>query len=512
MIVFCVSGIRPAFLNGLLQDISLPFLVKMTDTQKTGGNQHDVVNDPCSGTAQTGSGEAQQRNCDRSCQNAADHFHKARNQCIGGEAHALHAEPHDLQHHQQNIEGIDPFEVEPGVGNDIGFLRGEEQHAELVTQQKADGKEYHAHGATDQERVVNALLQTVIFAGSGVLTEEGRHGSTQSIDRIAHYPAAFAAHGDSGNGSGTERVHRALQCHGANGGNTELQPHGYAVGQQCAGGGPIIAKVIPGQMQQRASAAHIDQTAYGGNTLRTYCGNSSACGAHVKHGNGGNGQHNVDKAGYDQKLQRRAAVTQRPQETGDQIVGHADGDAAEYHNEIRIAHVVDILGVLHPCQNGTTECGGHGGDQHRCDNDKPDGVAYIGAHTVILFCTEAAGNGHGTAAAEPVAEPVDQEHDTAYAANGTQCGRTQKTGDDDTVGNVVELLEQQAGVDGEHKAKNVSGRATDGHIVRHEKRPFEIERSQIARVSYCCFMPLSTKKMQNGRGLQKDVVCNMHMV
>ena len=85
--------------------------------------------------------------------------------------------------------------------------------------------------------------------------------------------------------------------------------------------------------------------------LGDQCGRGRAGNAEIQYQHKQDIQRYIRKRSHDHGIQRRLAVAQRPQDTGQQIVEHNDRDSSEHDPQIegRIAH--DALRRLQDMQN-----------------------------------------------------------------------------------------------------------------------------------------------------------------
>ena len=113
-----------------------------------------------------------------------------------------------------------------------------------------------------------------------------------------------------------------------------------------------------------------------------------------------------------------------------------------------------LLRGVHPAQNRCAKGGGHQGDNEGNGDAQPDHVAHEPPQALKILLAELLSHGNGEAGADAVAQAQHQKVDGAGGTHACQGVHPQKFTDDHGIYHAVELLEQQAKQQRQHKRKD----------------------------------------------------------
>ena len=222
---------------------------------------------------------------------------------------------------------------------------------------------------------------------------------------------------------------------------------------------------------------HVDDAEHAGDELGEDRRPGRARAAHVEIEDEDEVQHDVQRRGEDQEVERAPAVAQRAHDGGGKIIEDRRRDARQDHDEVGIGVLEDVCRRLHPDEDVARQEHRHDRDDDRHGQRDPGTVGHVAAQVVLVLRAEALRHGDGKPRARARAEANDQELQGADGAHRRKGVHAQVLADDDGVHHAVHLLEQVAEDERQRKGQDVPDRPPVAHIPcqvsrRHENPSF----------------------------------------
>lgn len=447
---------------------------QLGDTQRAGGNQEQVSTHPGSGGSEAGSGIAEGRYQHHPHPGTGGHLQHPGQDGKGAEAHPLDGEPDDIHQRQgeeegglnENIPGSELGEQGgvqlPGVQEELGELGGKVEH----------GAEGDYRVAQPKQRTgPDPLAQPIQLTRAHILPAVGGHGGPHGVKGAGQQLIHLAPGRHGGHIETTQGVHRGLEHDGADGSNRILQAHGNAHGAQHPAGVEVQSPLLLCHAQDGVFLHHIEQTRHAGYPLRSHRGDGRPGHSGLEAQNQGEVQQDVQYGGQGQEVDRRFAVPQGADHSGQQVIQEGGGDAHEDDENIGIGVVEDVRRGEHRRQDLPAQQAGGRGEHHRENHRQPGGVGHIAAHFRGLPRPHPLGHRDSEAVAHPHTEADHKEVDGAGGAHRRQGRGAQQLAHDHGVHHVVELLEQHPEQGGQGKADNQPHGAAGGQVSGHNRLP-----------------------------------------
>ena len=208
------------------------------------------------------------------------------------------------------------------------------------------------------------------------------------------------------------------------------------------------------------------QAQHTGNQLAQQRRPACARDAHIQRQNKHDVQRHVQQAAHDQENQGRFGISQRPEDTRQEIVQHGRGNAQENHENIIIGKGKRIRRGVHPEENLAAQQRRY--QRHRRGDDaaKPDHIADEPAQPVKIPLSEFLRHGNGEPGAHAVAQPQHQKGNGAGGADPRQRVHAQEFSHHNGVHHAINLLKQKPENQRQHKGKNQLHRRSGGQILR----------------------------------------------
>ena len=187
----------------------------------------------------------------------------------------------------------------------------------------------------------------------------------------------------------------------------------------------------------------------GGKQLGENGSPGSACHTHSKRKDERKIQHDVQQGGQDEKVQRCSAVSQRPQNVGNQVIKNG-GSRPEQHGEhVVVCHVVNAVRRLHPVKDRMRKKTADGGDEQCKGCGQDEGNSDALAHSLFISGPAALAEADAEAAGDSLDEAENEIDDDGGGAHCSEGVGTKGTANDHGVGQRVEQLKQIPADDGE---------------------------------------------------------------
>ena len=240
---------------------------------------------------------------------------------------ALQHVPHDDQHrHGRDDRGAD-LQVQHRVGDDdLVVGAGDGPHRRIAEEEHEQHHEHPPH-KVDAQRRGHAFHDAAAAACAQVLAAVGCHGDAQGT---AGNEEQFrkAAGSDLGRDVGAaQRIDAALQYHTADVVDGAHQAHAQARPEHIGSKFFAVGKGVVGKVQGRVVADDVPPAQHRTDALGYHGGGRRAAHTQLQRAHKGDVQPDVEYRAEQQKVQRRQAVSDGPQQGGLHIIGHRQRDA-----------------------------------------------------------------------------------------------------------------------------------------------------------------------------------------
>ena len=204
-------------------------------------------------------------------------------------------------------------------------------------------------------------------------------------------------------------------------------------------------------MKDRIFFYYVDEAEQRGNPLGYYCSVGAAVHTHSAIDDKYNIQDHIDRCRYDQKIQRRSGIAQRPEKRRQGIIGGCNDQSGinDPHISRYIRH--DIIRKIHQSEDRNISCQKSCRHQHRQYNGKVYGHCHIVAHPVIFLRSEPLGHQNSKSAAHSVHPSCDEKHQRTSAADGSQSLHAQEFTGHNRIRHIIKLLKYISQKHGNHK-------------------------------------------------------------
>ena len=340
-----------------------------------------------------------------------------------------------------------------GVGQHLHLGGFHEQQRQGAAEEIHHRKGKQCIGNTDDGAAFQALTDAVQLTGAHVLAAVGGHGGTHGIERADQELAHLAACGNGGHRRGAQTVHRCLQHNGAQCGDGILQARGNAHADQMLDAltaeFPVLLLQEQGITAENVMDAQDHRYALGSHRSPCCAGN-----AHMEAQNEQHIQRHIEQRAENQVDDRRAGIAQRTDDAKEHIVEKHDGNAEKNDENIVMGILEDVLGGVHPMEEGIAQYADQRGHHSGKHHGQHDGVGHKALHALIIPLAEFLRHGNHKAVAHTHAKAQHQKVQRTGGANACQRLHAQKLTHHDGIHHVVDLLEQHAQQQGNQKANN----------------------------------------------------------
>ena len=184
--------------------------------------------------------------------------------------------------------------------------------------------------------------------------------------------------------------------------------------------------------------------------LAEHCRPCRARNAHMERDDEENVQPDVEQRREHKKDERRAAVAERTEHIGNDIIKNRRAGAEQYHKEIGIGVGEDVLRRLHPAEHRPGKQAHERREQQRKRRRERPRHRGAPAHAGLIPCAAALAQADAEAAGQPLHEAEDEIADDARGADGGERVRAERFADNDRVGKRIEKLEE---IPAEHRQR-----------------------------------------------------------
>ena len=163
-----------------------------------------------------------------------------------------------------------------------------------------------------------------------------------------------------------------------------------------------------------------------------------------------NVQPDVEQRREHEEDERRAAVAERTEHIGNDIIKNRRAGAEQYHEEIGIGVGEDVLRRLHPAEYRPGKQAHERREQQRKRRRERPRHRSAPAHAGLIPCAATLAQANAEPAGQPLHEAEDKIADDARGADGGERVRAERFADDDRVGKRIEKLEE---IPAEHRQR-----------------------------------------------------------
>ena len=454
------------FLRRILQRLSGLFpipLFQPTVNHKEGGHQKRIRQNPGGGVSHARAGEAEDGNEDQGHSRPSHHFAEAAKQRQLAVSQPLNGKAHAVDQGQQHVEGAGPAQKLSGLGRNGGFPGVQEDHGGVGTEDSQYNRRHNGIGKADGAAGKQSGLHPADLPCPQVLAHIGGHGRAQSVEGTAGEVAHPVAGRHCRHRCAAQTVHCRLQDHAADGGDGVLQSHGNAHAAEIfkvPGTEPPVR--LPGH-QQRKLLDDVHQAGQPGAELRDHCGDGSSLHPHAEGDDKQQIQPHIQQRRQSQKHHRGAAVPQRPDQGGEQVVENGSGDAQKDDENVVVGVIQNVAGGLHPDQNLPAEHTDQDGEHQRQNHRQPNPVGHVAPQAVTVLGPKPLGHRDGNAVAHPHTESDDHKVDGAGGAHPGEGIHPQVLAYNHGIHHAVDLLKDHPQQHGNGKAQNQLPGAAGSH-------------------------------------------------
>ena len=240
---------------------------------------------------------------------------------------ALQHIAHDDQHgHRRDNRGAD-LQIQHRVGDDLLVTgAGDGPHRRVA---EAEHEEHYKDppDKIDAQRRDHAFHDAAAAACAQVLAAVGRHGNAQCAAGDKEQLGKAAGGDLRGNVGAAQRIDAALQHHTADVVDGAHQPHAEPGPEHVASKIFAVGKGGAVKMQAGITADDIPPAQHRTDALCRHGGSRRTADAKVQRAHKGDIQPDVERRAAQQKVQRRQAVANGPQQGSLHIIGHRQRNA-----------------------------------------------------------------------------------------------------------------------------------------------------------------------------------------
>ena len=277
-----------------------------------------------------------------------------------------------------------------------------------------------------------------------VLAAVGGHGDAEALKRT--HEEHLDAHGcRKGRHAGrTQSIVGALQHDAADRRNGELQAHRHPDAEQLSRQTPVEAPLAGLRPENLEAAHHVAVAEPRRKSLRDDRSDAGSGHAPLQHQDAEEVEYDVEHRREEQEPEGRPAVTQSPDDAGQQVVEEGARNANEGNQQVGIGPGEDVVGSPHDPQDIAAQQARNQSNGHRHHRREFQADEDQTPHGHIVSGAELLGYGDAESAAATVAEAQDQEDDRSAGSDRGQGIDSQEAAHDHGIDQRVGLLQQVA--------------------------------------------------------------------
>ena len=223
------------------------------------------------------------------------------------------------------------------------------------------------------------------------------------------------------------------------------------------------------QSKKRDLLYHINKTQKPGNSLRCNRRHRSPGHTHIKTNDQNQIPYNVNRSRQHQKIKRHLTVPHSPQNTGQQIIKHAEAHSPADNQNIFPGHIHNIRRRPHNTQQPVHNQNTRKGHNHRNDNRKDRGISHALLHPLLIPGAETLRRQNRKARSQPLQKSQNQKRNRPRGPHSRQSLHAHKPPHNHGIHQTIQLLKNIPDNNRNNKPHN----QLKGTPLRHIKFHFQ---------------------------------------